>query len=81
MREAYARWFWKLPAGLVLLALALLPGRATRDGVGRLRPGLPQAFTPILVAAATAVLLDSVKDRAVYEAYRGIYQSTPDEMP
>lgn len=81
MRATYARWFWKLPAGLVLLALAMVLGRTRSHEAGRLRRGAWQSFTPLVFAAATAFLLDSVKDRAVYEVNRGIYQSTPDQMP
>lgn len=68
MRSAYANWFYKLPASVALLAVALLLGRA--------RP-----IRAIFFTAAAALLLDSVKDRAVYETSRSIYQSTPDTLP
>ena len=73
MRAAYARWFWKLPAGLLLMALAMLTRRPRR--------GDPQFLAKALSAAAAFVLLDSVKDRAVYESSRGTYESTPDTTP
>lgn len=73
MRAAYARWFWKLPAGLLLMTLALIARRPRRDGAHRLGT--------VLFALATAVLLDSVKDRAVYESSKGTYEATPDTMP
>lgn len=72
MRSAYANWFYKLPSSLLAIALAMLIGK---------RSGLAGLLRSVLLAAGVAVLLDSVKDRAVYESSRSIYESTPDTMP
>ncbi len=73
MRSAYANWFWKLPGSLLLIALALLIGQSRRGAFAFLRP--------LFLAAGAAMLLDSFKDRAVFELSRSIYESTPDTMP
>ena len=59
---------------VALLVVFLPPAVALL--LGRARP-----IRAIFFTAAAALLLDSVKDRAVYETSRSIYQSTPDTLP
>ncbi len=80
MRSAYARWFWKLPAGVMLIVLAMVAGRFGKGAEAHKRRGV-RSLPALLFAAAAAVLLDSARDRGVYETNREIYQSTPDTMP
>jgi hypothetical protein len=81
MRAAYARWFYKLPAGILLLVLGMIMSRPRRDAARQMQRRAVSPLGALLSAAAATLILDSMKDRAVYESSRDIYQSTPDTMP
>jgi hypothetical protein len=74
MRNAYARWFWKMPIGGILVAVGLIVSRARRSEDGS-RSLASRSLASTAMVAGLVVLMSAIMDWRQYQANRSVYQA------